>query len=204
MNTMQHIQQQTALVLTVLTVAIVGPSGWILAHLDHYKSRGWCSWDSSSNVKINLFLINLNFTLFMIGFVLFFLSDRCSSDTHHQVSGALRGGGTTTSFMNNFLWLGQHLLSVFEGTMDPQLTGTGNQTPALSLQKHLIAPLHSELKRRQRKEETECLDSNGKTVGSFLLNAGGMETRNGWWYRAKVSSLSHIWLKREKKMSVLY
>lgn len=40
MNTMQHIQQQTALVLTVLTVAILGPSGWILAHLDHYKSRG--------------------------------------------------------------------------------------------------------------------------------------------------------------------
>uniref|UniRef100_A0A3B5KBH3 Uncharacterized protein n=1 Tax=Takifugu rubripes TaxID=31033 RepID=A0A3B5KBH3_TAKRU len=31
---------QTALVLTVLTVAILGPSGWILAHLDHYKSRG--------------------------------------------------------------------------------------------------------------------------------------------------------------------
>lgn len=37
---MQHVQQQSVFVLTVLTAAILGPSGWILAHLDHYKSRG--------------------------------------------------------------------------------------------------------------------------------------------------------------------
>uniref|UniRef100_A0A8C2XKI0 Uncharacterized protein n=1 Tax=Cyclopterus lumpus TaxID=8103 RepID=A0A8C2XKI0_CYCLU len=31
---------QTIFVLTVMTVTILGPSGWILAHLDEYKSRG--------------------------------------------------------------------------------------------------------------------------------------------------------------------
>lgn len=37
---MELVQQQTVLVLTVFSVAILGPSGWILSHLDHYKSRG--------------------------------------------------------------------------------------------------------------------------------------------------------------------
>lgn len=201
MNTMQHIQQQTALVLTVLTVAILGPSGWILAHLDHYKSRGWCSWDSSAIVKIKLFLINLNFTLFMHSF--FFKWPVQFRYTPSGVRSAPEVEPPLPSWITSFD-LDSTYLSVLEGTMDPQLTGTGNQIPALSLQKHLIAPLHTELKWRQRKEETECLDSNGKTVGSFLLNAGGMETRNGWKYRAKVSSLSHIWLQQDKKMSVLF
>ncbi|TDH15892.1 hypothetical protein EPR50_G00014160 [Perca flavescens] len=31
---------ESMFVLTVLTVALLGPSGWILAHLDHYKTRG--------------------------------------------------------------------------------------------------------------------------------------------------------------------
>lgn len=55
--------------------------------------------------------------------------------------------------MNNFLLLEQYLLLVYEGTMGPQLTGTENQTQALSLQKHRIVPLHTELKWRHRKEE---------------------------------------------------
>uniref|UniRef100_A0A8D0CNL7 Uncharacterized protein n=1 Tax=Sander lucioperca TaxID=283035 RepID=A0A8D0CNL7_SANLU len=32
--------QESMFVLTVLAVAVLGPSGWILAHLDHYKTRG--------------------------------------------------------------------------------------------------------------------------------------------------------------------
>ncbi|KAL3067254.1 hypothetical protein OYC64_017064 [Pagothenia borchgrevinki] len=31
---------ESMFVLTVMTVTILGPSGWILAHLDYYKSRG--------------------------------------------------------------------------------------------------------------------------------------------------------------------
>ncbi|KAM7393879.1 hypothetical protein PAMP_020715 [Pampus punctatissimus] len=30
---------ESAFVLTVLSLATLGPSGWILAHLDHYKTR---------------------------------------------------------------------------------------------------------------------------------------------------------------------
>uniref|UniRef100_A0A3B4AJ32 Uncharacterized protein n=1 Tax=Periophthalmus magnuspinnatus TaxID=409849 RepID=A0A3B4AJ32_9GOBI len=30
---------QSLFVLTVMSLTILGPSGWILAHLEHYKSR---------------------------------------------------------------------------------------------------------------------------------------------------------------------
>ncbi|KAL6110403.1 uncharacterized protein ACO6RY_19490 [Pungitius sinensis] len=30
---------QTVFVLTVMTVAVLGPAGWILSHLDEYKTR---------------------------------------------------------------------------------------------------------------------------------------------------------------------
>uniref|UniRef100_A0A3Q1BAQ4 Cytochrome c oxidase subunit 8A, mitochondrial n=2 Tax=Amphiprion TaxID=80969 RepID=A0A3Q1BAQ4_AMPOC len=31
---------ETAFALTVLTLTVLGPSGWILSHLDDYKTRG--------------------------------------------------------------------------------------------------------------------------------------------------------------------
>lgn len=36
---MTHVQQESAFVLTVMAAVVLGPSGWILAHLEHYKTR---------------------------------------------------------------------------------------------------------------------------------------------------------------------
>lgn len=106
---MQHVQQQSMFVLTVLTVAILGPSGWILAHLDHYKNRGWCGWNSLPAVKINhiLLLMNSIISLFVL-FLKWLLQSRwtpagviCSPDIR-----------TTVFSMNNFMWRDAPWLSV--------------------------------------------------------------------------------------------
>uniref|UniRef100_A0A671TET4 Uncharacterized protein n=1 Tax=Sparus aurata TaxID=8175 RepID=A0A671TET4_SPAAU len=34
-----NIKKESAFVLTVMTLTVLGPSGWIFAHLDDYKSR---------------------------------------------------------------------------------------------------------------------------------------------------------------------
>lgn len=66
---MQYVQQQAMFVLTVLTVSILGPSGWILAHLDHYKSRGWCRMKQFSSCQNKPYFVSNKlpkFTLFLM------------------------------------------------------------------------------------------------------------------------------------------
>lgn len=51
---MQHVLQQSVF---VMTVAVHGPSGWILAHLDHYKIRNWCKRPVAGVCQFQLFLL---------------------------------------------------------------------------------------------------------------------------------------------------